>query len=99
MGLRAKLKKGVLEAGQKVVERVLSDEKRATAVAGALGRVQKGKQALDRGQDELMHALSLATKGDYKGVSKQLAGLKRRVRELDEKLDDLAGGQDEAKKG
>jgi hypothetical protein len=92
MGLRAKLKKGALEVGQRAVERLLADEKRAMAVAGAFGRVQKGKQALDRGQEELMHALSLATKGDYKAVSKQLAGLKRRLRELEEKLGDLDAG-------
>ena len=101
MGLRSRLKQGVLGVGQKAVERLLADERRAMAVAGALGRVQKGKQALDRGQEELMHAVSLATKGDYKAVSKQLAGLKRRIRELDEKLEDLDAGEVQvaAKKG
>ncbi len=45
----------------------------------------------DRGQDELMRALNFAPRSEFKKLGKQLAGLKRRVRELDEKVTKLTG--------
>jgi hypothetical protein len=92
MGFTNELKKRALELSQKAMERLLSDEKRAMKIASAIGSVQKGKQALDRSQDQLMHALSFATRSDYKAVGKQLSALKRRARELDEKLAELVRG-------
>lgn len=90
MGIRQDLKKQALGASQKAMEKLLADEKRAMAVAQALGSVQRGKQALDRGQEELMRALNFATRSDFKAVGKKLSGLKRRLRELDEKLEEIA---------
>ena len=90
MGIRQDLKKQALEASQKAMEKLLADEKRAVAVAQALGSVQRGKRALDRGQEELMRALNFATRSDFKAVGKKLSGLKRRLRELDEKLEEIA---------
>lgn len=90
MGIRQNLKKQALDVSQKAVEKLLADEKRAMAVAQALGSVQRGKQALDRGQEELMRALSFATRSDFKTVGKKLSGLKRRLRELDERLEEIA---------
>ena len=55
-------------------------------MASALGTVQRGKRALDRGQEEVLRALQLAPKSEFKAVGKALSGLKRRARELDEKL-------------
>jgi hypothetical protein len=91
MGIRQDLKKQALGVSQKAVEKLLADEKRAMAVAQALGSVQRGKQALDRGQEELMRVLSFAPKSDFKAVGRKLSGLKRRLRELDEKLEEIAG--------
>ena len=90
MGIRQNLKKQALGVSQKAVEKLLADEKRAMAVAQALGSVQRGKQALDRGQEELMRALNFATRSDFKAVGKKLSGLKRRLRELDEKLEEIS---------
>lgn len=90
MNLSGALKKRALGLSQKAMERLMADEKRAMQLAAAIGRVQKGKQALDKAQDDVMRQLNLASKGDYKGLGKRLSGLKRRLRELDEKLDDLA---------
>jgi hypothetical protein len=90
MGIRQNLKKQALGMSQKAVEKLLADEKRAMAFAQALGSVQRGKQALDRGQEELMRALSFATRSDFKTVGKKLSGLKRRLRELDEKLEEIS---------
>lgn len=93
MGLRKDLKTKALNLSQKAVEKLMSDEKRAMKIAEAVGTVQRSKQAIDRGQEQVMRALSLATKSDFKALSKQIAGMKRRLRELDEKLQDSASGK------
>ncbi|HYO58357.1 hypothetical protein [Archangium sp.] len=90
MGIRQSLKKQALGVSQKAVEKLLADEKRAMALAQALGSVQRGKQALDRSQEELMRVLNFAPRSDFKAVGKKLSGLKRRLRELDEKLEEIA---------
>lgn len=88
MGLTSDLKKQALNLSQKAMDRLFADEKRAMRIAAAVGKVQKGKQALDKGQEDLMRALNLATRSDFKALGKQLASMKRRLRELDEKLDE-----------
>jgi hypothetical protein len=90
MGIREELKKQALGVSQKAVEKLMADEKRAMTVAQALGSVQRGKQALDKGQEELMRALNFAPRSDFKAVGKKLSALKRRLRELDEKLEEIA---------
>lgn len=90
MGIREDLKKQALDVSGKAMEKLMADEKRAMAIATAIGRVQRGKQALDRGQEELMKALHFAPRGEFKALGKQLSGLKRRLRELEEKLDALS---------
>ncbi len=92
MGIGKELKKRALGMSAKAMEKLMADEKRAMAIANAIGRVQKGKQALDRGQEELMKAFNFAPKSEFKAVGKQLSGLKRRLRELDEKLGELSEG-------
>jgi hypothetical protein len=92
VGIRDELKKQALSASSKAMEKLMADEKRAMAIANTIGRVQRGKQALDRGQEELMKALNFAPKSEFKAVGKQLSGLKRRLRELDEKLSELSEG-------
>jgi len=74
---------------QKAFERLMADEQRAQWVALALGRVQRGKRALDRGQEEVMHAFQLAARRDFLALGKQLSALKRRTRELEERVDGL----------
>jgi len=89
MGLGDGLKKQALNLSQKAMDRLFADEKRAMKIASAVGKVQKGKQALDKGQEDLMRTLNLAPKSDFKALGKQLSALKRRLRELDEKLDEV----------
>lgn len=89
MSLGKRIKKGAMELSQKAMEKLLADEKRAMKVAGAIGTVQKGKQAFDRGQDQILRALNIASRADYKALGKQLSALKRRARELEEKLEKI----------
>jgi polyhydroxyalkanoate synthesis regulator phasin len=93
MGWSSALKKQVTDLSQKALERLMADEKRATRIANAIGSVQRGKAAFDRRQDELMRALNFAPRSEFKKLGKQLAGLKRRVRELDEKVSKLTDGR------
>lgn len=89
MSLTKRIKQGAMDLTQKAMEKLLSDDKRAMKVAEAIGTVQKGKQAFDRGQDQILRALNIASRGDYKALGKQLSALKRRVRELEEKLEKI----------
>jgi hypothetical protein len=86
MGIRKTLQEQAFNFSRRTMERLLADDKRAQAVAGALGTVQRGKRALDRGQEEVMRALQLASKTEFKALGRALSGLKRRARELDERL-------------
>ncbi len=79
----------ISRTGRRMRSKKVADEQRAQWVAQAVGRFQRGKKALDRGQEELMHALQLAAKSDFGKVGKQLSSLKRRTRELEERLDRL----------
>jgi hypothetical protein len=90
MGLSKKLKDEAMSLSSKAMEKLMSDDKRAMQIANAIGSVQRGKEAFDKGQSELMRQLNLAPKSDFKALGKQLSSLKRRIRELDEKLEGLA---------
>lgn len=89
MSVRRSLRAQALGISQKALERLMADEQRAQWVAQTMGKVQRGKRALDRGQEELMHALQLAARSDFGKMGKQLSSLKRRTRELEEKVDRL----------
>ena len=89
MAVRRELRRQAMGLSQKAFERLMADEQRAQWVAQALGRVQRGKRALDRGQEEVMHAFQLAARRDFQAVGKQLSALKRRTRELEERVDRL----------
>lgn len=94
MGIGEELKKRALGVTSKAMEKLMADEKRAMQVANAIGKVQRGKQALDKTQEELLRAFSFAPKSDFKAVGKKLSSLKRRLRELDEKLGTLSEESD-----
>lgn len=86
MGLREDVKKRALGLSQKAMEALVADEKRAMQLAAAVGKLQRGKQALERGQEEILRTLNVAGRQDFKALGKRFSGLKRRLRELDAKL-------------
>ncbi|MGA9525219.1 MAG: hypothetical protein WBV82_27410 [Myxococcaceae bacterium] len=90
MGIRNDLKNQALSLSQMAMEKLMADEKRAIQIASAIGKVQKGKQALEKGQDDVLRSLNFAVRGDFKALGKRFASLKRRIRELDEKLEEVA---------
>jgi polyhydroxyalkanoate synthesis regulator phasin len=86
MGFTERLKKEALGLSAMAMERLFADEKRATTIANVIGKVQQGKAVFDKGQVTVMHQLNFASRSDFKEISKQLSSLRRRVRDLDEKL-------------
>ena len=89
MGITEKIKAEAMGLSQKAMERIFADDKRAARVAEAIGAVQRGKAAFDKTQRAVMHQLNFASRTDFKELGKQLSGLKRRVRELESKLDGI----------
>ena len=89
MGFRDDLKRQALSLSQRAIETLMADEARAMRIAGAIGKMQRGRAAFTRGQDQLMRVFGFASKSDFKTVGKKLSTLKRRSRELEEKLDQL----------
>ena len=94
MGLGQDLKKQAMSLSQRAMERLFANEERAMQIAGAIGKVQRGKAAFDRGQDQLMRTFSFAPRSDFKELGKQLSSLKRRLRDLEEKLEHLGAPSD-----
>ena len=84
-----KLKAEAMGLSQKAMEKIFADEKRAARVAEVIGAVQRGKAAVDKTQRQIMNQLNFASRTDFKEIGKQLSALKRRVRDLETKLESL----------
>jgi len=63
--------------------RLLDDPRGQEAVARAVGLAQKGLQAFGAVQERALHAAGLAARPDTEELRKQLARLKRKIRDLD----------------
>jgi hypothetical protein len=76
-----------LEEGGRAVSRaaskVLEDPRGQEAMARAVGLAQRGLQAFGTAQERALHAAGLAARPDYEELRKQLARIRRKIRELD----------------
>jgi hypothetical protein len=85
-----------LEQGVRAVSRaagaVLSDPRGQEAMARAVGLAQRGLRTFEAVQERALHAAGLAARPDYQELRKQVARLKRKARELGERLDAGKGG-------
>jgi hypothetical protein len=83
-----------LEEGARAVTRaagkVLDDPRGQEAVARAVGLAQRGLRLLGAVQERALHAAGIAARPDTEELRKQLARLKRKVRDLDRR----SGGGD-----
>jgi hypothetical protein len=81
----------LFEAGTKMVsraaERVMNDPRGQDAVARAVGLAQRGRRRVEQVQEQLMKAAGIPGRQEYDEMAKQLARLKRKARELAEKLE------------
>lgn len=89
--MRRGLAQALLESGAKAVGRaagaVLSDARGQEALARAVGVAQRGLQVFEAVQERALHAAGLAAKPDYQELRKQVARIKRKARELGERLE------------
>jgi hypothetical protein len=89
--VRKGLAETLLEQGARVVGRaagaVMSDRRGQEALARAVGLAQRGLRAFESAQERALHAAGLAARPDYAELRKQVARLRRKTRELGEKLD------------
>ncbi len=85
-----------LETGTRLVARaaetVLKDPRGQEAVARAVGLAQRGRRKVEEVQERVMKAAGIPGRQDYQDLAKQLARIKRKARELSEKLAEERGG-------
>jgi polyhydroxyalkanoate synthesis regulator phasin len=76
----------LVEQGTRLANRaakaVIDDERGQEVVAAAVGAAQKGMRRLGEIQERVLHAVGLPSKADYEDVAKQMARLKRKIRDL-----------------
>jgi hypothetical protein len=86
-GMRERL----LAAGTRLVslatEKVLADPRGQEALARAVGMAQRGRRRIERLQESVMQAAGIPARQDYEDLARQLARIKRKARELAEKLE------------
>jgi hypothetical protein len=84
----------LLEQGAKAFGRAagaaVADPRGQEAMARAVGLAQRSLRLFETAQEYALHAAGLAARPDYNELRKQVARLKRKARELSEKLDATA---------
>jgi hypothetical protein len=82
----------------RAAERVMNDPRGQDAVARAVGLAQRGRRRVEEVQRRLMEAAGIPGRQEYDEMQKQLARLKRKARELAQKLEGSgeAEGEDES---
>lgn len=84
-GLDALLSEGSRLASR-AAARVLADPRGQEALARAVGLAQRSLQRLEALQADLMKAAGVPGRQDYQALARQLARVKRKARELNERL-------------
>jgi hypothetical protein len=81
----------LLEQGARAVGRaagaLISDPRGQEAMARAVGLAQRSLRLLEAAQEQALHAAGFAARPDYNELRKQVARLKRKARELSERLE------------
>jgi hypothetical protein len=89
-GLLSRLRQSVLDVSGRAVNRVLHDPRGAKAVGTVAGVVQRSKRRLDRTQEQVLHVLGFAHRGDYQAVGRQLNSARRKAKALLARLDKVS---------
>ena len=88
----------LLETGSKLVsraaDRVLSDPRGQEVLARAVGFAQRGRRRVSELQERVLSTAGVPGRRDYEELARQLARIKRKARELGEKLDPAEGGSE-----
>ncbi len=92
-GLRDRLLDGGARLVSRAAEKVLNDPRGQDALARAVGLAQRGRRRVEELQGRLMRAAGIPGRQDYDELAKQLARLKRKAREISQRLE--ADGEEE----
>jgi hypothetical protein len=86
-GLRDRLRAAGTRFVARAAEKVLSAPRGQEALARAVGMAQRGRRRVEELQERMMQAAGIPGRQDYQDLAKQLARIKRKARELAEKLE------------
>jgi hypothetical protein len=86
-GFRGRLLDAGTRSVSRAAEKVLNDPRGQDAIARAVGMAQRSRRRVEELQERLMQAAGIPGRQDYEDIAKQLARIKRKARELAEKLD------------
>lgn len=86
----------LLETGTRAVtraaDRVLKDPRGQEVVARAVGFAQQGRRRLSELQERVLATAGVPGRRDYEELARQLARIKRKARELGQKLEPASRG-------
>jgi hypothetical protein len=101
---RKSLAEELLEAGMRVAsrtaERFLQDRRGQEVVARTVGFAQRGRKRFGELQERLLSTAGIPARRDYEDLARQLARIKRKTRELAERIasaDARRDGDDETR--
>lgn len=84
----------LFEAGTRFVSRaaqaVMESPRGQDAVARAVGFAQRGRRRMEEVQERVLAAAGIPGRKDYEDLARQLARIKRKTRELSERLAGIA---------
>ncbi len=89
----------LLEAGSRFLSRatrkVLESPRGQDAVARAVGLAQRAGRRLEEAQERALAAAGIPGRKEYEELTRQLARMKRKARELAERLEDVSPQDDD----
>jgi hypothetical protein len=85
-GITGRMIDGSTRLFARAAETVMSDPRGQEAVARAVGMAQRGRRRLEEVQERMMRVAGIPGRKDYQDLAKQLARIKRKARELGDKL-------------
>ena len=95
--VKRRLTDEILARGMRVAERaagaIMADQRGQEAMARAVGLAQRGLKLFEEVQERALHAAGLAARPDYDDLRKQVARLKRKAREISDRLEAQGSGQ------
>jgi hypothetical protein len=78
-----------MSLGTRAFGALMADEKRAQRVTETFGAAQRGREAVEKAQGQILHTLGFASKDDYAELIRLAASLTDRLRELEKQVEHL----------
>ncbi len=89
----------LVERGTRLASRaaraVLEDRRGQEVLAAAVGIAQRGKKRIELVQERVLRAVGLPAKADYEDVARQMARMKRKIRDLSRRAEGRPNPRDD----